>query len=192
MGCIVCVTTSAGAEGEESPLLSKSLSSSNSGIASRDKSLKKNRPGLGDKPQAVTSFRVRGALQSLLPKRSQAHSVPNIDEYAGEDDGWQKEAKDITETRELHLERDHLGNTCATTTLARCAVNPVPSQCGAPEPLTCGANIRSSYVNQYIIVRNLGRGSFGKARRAEPGTTCLTLAQSACDWKRRRAGGVPS
>lgn len=106
MGCIVCVTTSAGGE-DEAPLL-KSHSNS-----LREDSFKKNRPGLGEKPTALASFRVRGALQSLLPKKSTAHSTLHLDDAGaiGEDDGWHPESKDITETRELHLERDHLGNT---------------------------------------------------------------------------------
>lgn len=113
MGCIVCVTTSGAGDQDDAPLLSQTSTPNSSGSRQLkggfDASLKKNRPGLGDKPVALASFRVRGALQSLLPKKSQAHFVSAVDEGAVEEDNWNPE--DITETRELILERDHLGNT---------------------------------------------------------------------------------
>lgn len=122
MGCIVCVTTSSAVEGEEAPLLTSQNSNTSSGRLRGDEgTFKKNK--LGAKPVALASFRVRGALQSLLPKKSTGHSVPHLEE-PHEDDGWHGDSKDITETRELHLERDHLGNTYAPLA-SHCA----PFQC---------------------------------------------------------------
>ena len=85
------------------------------------------------------------------------HHLLPASRAAGSPEERPKGGDEVPQTHELYLQKDRKGNTCA----ARAAPPRGAVRAGRSARRDGGRRGRRRFVNQYVIIRDLGRGSYG-------------------------------